>query len=135
MTVMRILARRQLKISLIYLAQPASKEIAFIAVNKAMKQINIFGALLCASAVMSPLLGLRGDLFHLVYGSLYLFFTLTYASLVISNQIPVPGLRIIEYIAGRWAVSTLMYIMVIGSFVYAGYGLQNWLQASVTHIN
>jgi len=96
-----------------------------------MKQINIIGALLGISFLVTPLLGLRGDLYHLIYGTLTLFFALSYASLVISNRLPVPGLRKLEATTGRWGISTLMYVTVFATFLYAGYGLQNWLQASI----
>ena len=92
-----------------------------------MKGLNLVGAILGTSVLLVPWTGISQELFHFIYGMLYLLYVSVYAGQVMSSQHPVPGLRAVEVNLGRGAINMIMLIMVLGTMVYAGYGVQSWL--------
>ena len=87
----------------------------------------MIGAILGTSVLLVPFTGISQELFHFIYGMLYLLYVSVYAGFVITSHHPVPGLRRVELTLGRGAVNMVMFAMVIATMVYTGYGVQGWL--------
>ena len=87
----------------------------------------MIGAILGTSVLLVPWTGISQELFHFIYGMLYLLYASVYAGFVMTSNHPVPGLRAVEFSLGRGAVNAIMFAMVIGTLVYTGYGVQGWL--------
>jgi len=87
----------------------------------------MIGAILGTSVLLVPWTGISQEVFHFIYGMLYLLYVSVYAGFVMTSHHPVPGLRAIELSLGRGAVNVIMFAMVIGTMVYTGYGVQGWL--------
>jgi len=92
-----------------------------------MKGLNYIGAILGTSVLLVPWTGISLELFHFVYGMLYLLYASVYAGFVMTSQHPIPGLRSVELNLGRGAVNMIMFVVVMATLVYAGYGMQSWL--------
>ena len=87
----------------------------------------MIGAILGTSVLLVPWTGISQELFHFIYGMLYLLYVSVYAGFVMTSQHPVPGLRAVELSLGRGAVNVIMFAMVVSTMVYTGYGVQGLL--------
>lgn len=87
----------------------------------------MIGAILGTSVLLVPWTGISQELFHFIYGMLYLLYVSVYAGFVMTSQHPVPGLRAVELSLGRDAVNVIMFAMVVSTMVYTGYGVQGLL--------
>jgi hypothetical protein len=94
--------------------------------SHAIRWLTSIGAVLGCSVLLTPLLGLRGVWFHLIYGGLYLVFSMAYAWCVIKTGRHVPGFRRLEAWAGRWFIVSLLVAMVIGTLIYFIQALRDW---------
>jgi len=92
-----------------------------------MKELNWIGVLLGISILIVPWLGMSKELFHFVYGLLYLMYSLIYAGYIITNGVSLPGSRYLGVNLSRGTVNTVMMSMVLSVTVYAAYGVQGWL--------
>jgi len=92
-----------------------------------MKELNWAGVIIATSVLIVPWLGISKELFHFVYGLIFLMYTLIYAGHVISSRSPVPGLRTVELNYGRGTVDGIMLTMVLIVMIYAAYGVRSWL--------
>jgi len=92
-----------------------------------MKELNWIGAILGTSVLIVPWLGISKELFHFIYGLLYLTYSLIYAVHIITNGLPLSGLRYIGIHLSRSAVNGVMMTMVLSVMIYAAYGVQGWL--------
>jgi len=95
-----------------------------------MKGLNWTGVILGASVLLVPWTGISVELFHFIYGMLYLLYVSIYAGQVMSSQVPVPGFRAVETNLGRGAVNMIMLIAVLSTMFYAGYGARGWLMVA-----
>jgi len=92
-----------------------------------MKGLNYIGGILGTSVFLMPWTGISQELFHLIYGVLFLLYVSVYAGHVMTSQHPVPGLRSVELNFGRGMVNMIMMAIVLSTLVYAGYGVRGWL--------
>jgi len=92
-----------------------------------MKELNWIGAILGTSVLIVPWLGISKELFHFIYGLLYLMYSLVYAGHIITNGLPLPGLNHLGISLSRSAVNGVMMTMVLSVMIYAAYGVQGWL--------
>lgn len=98
-----------------------------------MKTLNWIGAILGTSVLIVPWLGISKEVFHLLYGLLYLMFTLVYAGQVITQRRPLPGFDRLGIYFSRTTINTLMMTMVLAVTIYAAYGVQGWLLQNLVH--
>jgi len=92
-----------------------------------MKELNWIGALLGASVLIVPWTGISKELFHFVYGLLFLIYSLVYAGHIITHRLPLPGLRHIGIHASHGTVNAVMMTVVLSVMIYTAYGVQGWL--------
>lgn len=92
-----------------------------------MRELNWIGAILGTSVLIVPWLGISAELFHFIYGFLYLMYSLIYAGHIITNDLPLPGLHHIGINLSRSSINAVMMTMVLSVMIYAAYGVQGWL--------
>lgn len=92
-----------------------------------MKELNWIGAILGASVLIVPWLGISKELFHFIYGLLFLIYSLVYAGHIITNGLHLPGLSRIGVTLNRGTVNAVMMTMVLSVMIYTAYGVQGWL--------
>jgi len=92
-----------------------------------MKELNWIGGIIGTSVLIVSWAGIRPELFHFIYGLLFLIYSLIYAGHIITNGLSLPGLQHIGVNLSRSTVNTVMMMMVLSVMIYAAYGVQGWL--------
>jgi hypothetical protein len=93
-----------------------------------LKQLNLFGAVLGTSALLTPMLGLPQELHFVVYGFVYCNFSLLYIMKLRETRRAVPGLRGFEQRYGRHNAMRIVYALFIVLSVFWVHSLIQWLR-------